>query len=86
MHDRHVHHERRLGRRERLVPLGAHALKSLRHYLDMEQGNLFRALGRYNGSLGRPEYPNMVLAAWRHWEYTPAAAGVVKTSHETATR
>jgi soluble lytic murein transglycosylase-like protein len=36
----------------------------LRHYLDMENGNLYRALGRYNGSLGRPEYPNMVRAAW----------------------
>lgn len=44
----------------------------LRHYLDREQGDLFRALGRYNGSLGRPEYPNLVLKAWRNdWEYTP---------------
>lgn len=40
----------------------------LRHYLDIEQGNLFRALGRYNGSLGKPEYPNMVLAAWKRWQ------------------
>jgi soluble lytic murein transglycosylase-like protein len=37
----------------------------LRHYLDVENGNLYRALGRYNGSLGRPEYPNLVLAAWK---------------------
>ena len=37
----------------------------LRHYLDIENGDLFRALGRYNGSLGRAEYPRMVLAAWR---------------------
>jgi soluble lytic murein transglycosylase-like protein len=37
----------------------------LRHYLDIEKGDLYRALGRYNGSLGRPEYPNLVLAAWR---------------------
>ena len=37
----------------------------LRHYLDIEKGNLFRALGRYNGSLGKPEYPNLVLAAWK---------------------
>jgi soluble lytic murein transglycosylase-like protein len=37
----------------------------LRHYLDMEKGDLYRALGRYNGSLGRPEYPNLVLGAWR---------------------
>jgi soluble lytic murein transglycosylase-like protein len=35
----------------------------LRHYLDIERGNLFRALGRYNGSLGKAEYPNMVFAA-----------------------
>lgn len=36
----------------------------LRHYLDMEKGDLYRALGRYNGSLGKPEYPNLVNAAW----------------------
>jgi soluble lytic murein transglycosylase-like protein len=41
----------------------------LRHYIDIERGDLFRALGRYNGSLGRPEYPNLVLAAWRRWSY-----------------
>ena len=40
----------------------------LRHYLDMEKGNLYRALGRYNGTLGKPEYPNLVRAAWHnHW-------------------
>jgi len=43
----------------------------LRHYLDREDGDLFRALGRYNGSLGRPEYPNLVLGAWKRWEYAP---------------
>ncbi len=37
----------------------------LRHYLDLEKGDLYRALGRYNGSLGKPEYPTLVLAAWR---------------------
>lgn len=42
----------------------------LRYYLDTEKGDLFRALGRYNGSLGSPEYPNMVIAAWKHgWSY-----------------
>ena len=35
----------------------------LRHYLDTEKGDYFRALGRYNGSLGRAEYPNAVLGA-----------------------
>lgn len=42
----------------------------LRHYLDLEKGNLYLALGRYNGSRGRPEYPNMVLGAWRsRWQW-----------------
>lgn len=43
----------------------------LRHYLNLERGNLFRALGRYNGSLGRAEYPNLVHAAWRQWRWEP---------------
>ena len=43
----------------------------LRHYLDIERGDLYRALGRYNGSLGQPGYPNMVRAAWdQQWSYT----------------
>lgn len=42
----------------------------LRHYLDIEKGDLYRALGRYNGSLGKPQYPNLVLGAWRkNWDY-----------------
>ena len=45
----------------------------LRHYINIERGDYFRALGRYNGSLGRPEYPNLVVGAWkRHWDYQPA--------------
>ena len=40
----------------------------LRMYIDMEAGSLYLALGRYNGSRGRPEYPNAVLAAWKKWE------------------
>lgn len=35
----------------------------LRYYLDMEAGNLTRALARYNGSLGKYTYPNKVLKA-----------------------
>ena len=47
----------------------------LRHYLDIENGNVFRALGRYNGSLGKPEYPNMVNAALRNsWSYDHSAS------------
>jgi soluble lytic murein transglycosylase-like protein len=48
----------------------------LRHYLDIENGNLYRALGRYNGSLGRPEYPTIVVRTWeRDWHFAarPAA-------------
>ncbi len=39
----------------------------LRHYLDREKGDLFLALGRYNGSRGKAEYPNAVFAAQRQW-------------------
>jgi soluble lytic murein transglycosylase-like protein len=54
----------------------------LRHYIDIERGDLFRALGRYNGSLGKPEYPNAVLRAWKKWEYRlgPGATTVVDGS------
>ena len=44
----------------------------LRHYLDIERGNLVNALGRYNGSLGKPGYPERVLAALRN-RWTPGA-------------
>ncbi len=45
----------------------------LRHYLDLEKGELFLALGRYNGSRGRAEYPNAVRAAWKsRWGYEHA--------------
>ena len=43
----------------------------LRHYLDLERGDLYLALGRYNGSRGRPEYPNAVFASQRLWTYQP---------------
>jgi soluble lytic murein transglycosylase-like protein len=33
----------------------------LRFYYDKENGDLRRALGRYNGSLGRRKYPNKVI-------------------------
>jgi len=50
----------------------------LRHYLDIEKGDLFMALGRYNGSRGRPQYPNAVLAAWHgRWHYEPNARPAV---------
>ena len=55
----------------------------LRYYIDTEKGNLQRALGRYNGSLGKSsDYSNLVIGAWRstwHYQgkltYAPAAPG-----------
>lgn len=45
----------------------------LRHYLDREKGDLFMALGRYNGSRGRAEYPNLVFGARKSWEFSAGA-------------
>ena len=44
----------------------------LRHYLDRERGDLFLALGRYNGSRGKAPYPDAVLGAKRLWEFRAA--------------
>lgn len=41
----------------------------LRHYLERENGDLFMALGRYNGSRGKPQYPDAVFANKRLWEF-----------------
>jgi soluble lytic murein transglycosylase-like protein len=46
----------------------------LRHYLDREQGDMYMALGRYNGSRGQPQYPNAVFAAQRRWELDASRA------------
>lgn len=49
----------------------------LRHYIDIEQGDLFMALGRYNGSRGRREYPDAVHAAWKgKWFYAPSSMDI----------
>ncbi len=51
----------------------------LRHYLDIEKGELYRALGRYNGSLGKPEYPSLVVRTWqRNWQYTKHTADTAR--------
>ncbi len=42
----------------------------LRHYIDRERGDLFMALGRYNGSRGRSPYPDAVFRAQRNWLFT----------------
>lgn len=44
----------------------------LRHYLERERGDLFLALGRYNGSRGKAPYPSAVLGAKRRWEFSEA--------------
>ena len=57
----------------------------LRHYLDIENGNLFRALGRYNGSLGKARYPNLVLKKWkRNWTYLYENPRLTRVSGESA--
>jgi soluble lytic murein transglycosylase-like protein len=58
----------------------------LRHYLDIERGNLTRALGRYNGSLGQLGYPNMVQAAWKsgwHYAEAPAPGGLTTVANRS---
>jgi len=52
----------------------------LRHYLDIERGDLYRALGRYNGSLGKPDYPSLVVRVWqRDWNYATHTADAART-------
>ena len=47
----------------------------LRYYLDRENGDFFRAFGRYNGSLGKADYPNLVHGAWKgSWKYDGATS------------
>jgi len=58
----------------------------LRHYLDIERGDLYRALGRYNGSLGKSRYPNAVLKAWHNGDERQRAAVVQKANAEGPAR
>ena len=55
----------------------------LRHYLGLEAGDVTRALGRYNGSLGRSEYPNAVMAALSRYR-TPSAQPAYTVTAATA--
>jgi soluble lytic murein transglycosylase-like protein len=48
----------------------------LRHYIDREKGDLFMALGRYNGSRGKPQYPDAVFAASKVWDFHQLPATV----------
>lgn len=59
----------------------------LKHYLDLENGDLFRALGRYNGSLGKAEYPNAVVRVWhRVWRYTQHPGNATATTQRPPAR
>jgi soluble lytic murein transglycosylase-like protein len=44
----------------------------LRHYLQVEGGDMFMALGRYNGSRGKDQYPSLVFGARQAWDYRVA--------------
>jgi soluble lytic murein transglycosylase-like protein len=62
----------------------------LRHYLDIERGDLFLALGRYNGSRGKAEYPDAVFANRKLWTWadnaaTPTASAAQATPSASAT-
>jgi transglycosylase-like protein with SLT domain len=61
----------------------------LRHYLDIEQGDLYRALGRYVGSAGQSEFPLAVENAWKlHWNFSfavlPAATRAPVSAYPSA--
>lgn len=58
-------------RRHQLVQVEANMRMGcaiLRHYLKRERNDVRRALARYNGSVGRREYPDLVVGRWtRNW-------------------
>ncbi|HSJ99020.1 MAG TPA: transglycosylase SLT domain-containing protein [Myxococcota bacterium] len=59
----------------------------LRHYLDRERGNLANALGRYNGSLGQPGYPDRVRKALRErWSLEALVAGAERVASSSERR
>jgi len=50
----------------------------LRHYLDIERGDMSRALARYNGTLGKSRYPDNVLRAWSgNWDYERGRSRII---------
>lgn len=57
-------------RRYELVRVGSNVRMGcaiLRHYLRVERNNVNRALARYNGSLGRRDYSDLVIYRWSTW-------------------
>ncbi|MFO1319193.1 MAG: transglycosylase SLT domain-containing protein [Burkholderiales bacterium] len=59
----------------------------LRHYLDIEGGDMTRALARYNGSLGKQsDYADKVLSAWRNrWSWDGSAPSRAAAASPPAT-
>ena len=47
-------------------------------FRSIEKGDLYMALGRYNGSRGRPEYPRAVQTAWKRWQGSGGTATAAK--------
>ncbi len=55
----------------------------LRFYLDRENGDVYRALGRYNGSVGQPDYPNAVFGTLRRywtWNSSSGSGGAMEAA------
>src|ERR1700730_17618590 len=64
----------------------------LRFYLHYERNDVARALARYNGSVGRRDYPDRVISQWTKWNGAddlgsaqesrpaPGAAGSMRTT------
>lgn len=49
----------------------------LRYYLQKENGNMFLALGRYNGSRGKFTYPNLVFKTYnQYWRPYPIITNI----------
>jgi len=57
----------------------------LRHYLDIENGDLSRALARYKGGIGQSEFPKLVRNAWEtHWSWGTPAVGAPNEIQQAA--
>jgi len=68
-------------RRHQLVDIDANMRMGcaiLRFYLTRERNDVRKALARYNGSVGRREYPDLVITRWtRTWNFADDLGGAV---------
>jgi soluble lytic murein transglycosylase-like protein len=68
----------------------------LRFYLKYERNDVARALARYNGSVARRDYPDLVISQWSRWngaddlgvtkDTRPAADGAAGSMRTTPSR